>query len=140
MPSKSHLEVRPSQSYTQALAHLRAADSDITVRRKVAFLLNALLVPTSPEPPRQTSGASSAGGSAAVLHTSESQPRAPVHPNSHASMDSDPASTSTSALTREALEQRGLLDALVGALVSPLPHGPDGEQFGDADFEEKIVG
>ena len=55
-------------------------------------------------------------------------------------MDSNPASVSTSDLTREAFEQRGLLDALVNALVSPLPHGPDGEQSGDADFEEKIIG
>lgn len=55
-------------------------------------------------------------------------------------MMSDPTSVSTSDLTREALENRGILDALLNALVHPVPHGPDGETYGDADFEEKIIG
>ena len=119
-------------------ASLHSADSDITVRRKVAFLLNALLVPSSTPPPQ--AGPSAADSSAVTLHPTDSAPNAPVHPNSHASMAADPASASTSELTREALERRGLLDALVAALAHPVPHGPDGEQFGDADFEEKVVG
>ena len=120
-------------------------DSDITVRRKVAFLLNALLVPTSlPTRPSQYQASSTPNSStdnnSVILHPSESHPNEPVHPNSHSSMLSDPSSISTSDMTREALEQRGLLDALINALVHPVPHGPDGETYGDVDFEEKIVG
>lgn len=129
---------------------LRSAlqDSDISVRRKVAFLLNALLIPTTPEAPRQNPPNPQAAAAAAAndnrsvtLHPTESgqQTQDPVHPNSHASMAADPSSFSTSELTREALENRGLLQALLDALVSPVPHGADGEKLGDAEFEEKLV-
>lgn len=64
---------------------------------------------------------------------------APVHPNSHASMVSDPSSTITSPFAVKALEDRGLLRTLVRALVTPVPCGRDGESEGDADFEEKVV-
>ncbi|THH28769.1 hypothetical protein EUX98_g5422 [Antrodiella citrinella] len=97
-------------------------DSDITVRRKVAFLLNSLLIPSAP-----------------VIPSTESQQTNPVHANSHASMLSDPASFSTSELTQRALRERGLLSTLIQSLVSPLPYGPDGESEGDPDFEEKIM-
>ena len=55
-------------------------------------------------------------------------------------MVADPASSSTFGLVQQALEQDGLLSALVDALVSPIPHGADGEQEGDLDFEDKIIG
>ena len=103
-------------------------DSDITVRRKVAFLLNTLLI-------QDDSGLS---GTPSNLRTPDSS-AAPVHPNSHASMVSDPSSTVTSQLAVKALEDRGILQALFRALTSPVPYGPDGELDGDADFEEKIV-
>lgn len=54
-------------------------------------------------------------------------------------MLSDPSSTMTSQFTVEALEDRGLLRALVRALTAPVPYGQDGESEGDADFEEKII-
>ena len=54
-------------------------------------------------------------------------------------MVSDPTSTMTSQLAMKALEDRGLLRALVRALVAPVPHGQDGDSEGDADFEEKVV-
>ena len=39
-----------------------------------------------------------------------------------------------------ALEAYGVLHALVAAVVSPVPHGPDGEsEGGDPDFEEKVL-
>ncbi|KAI0354249.1 Fes1-domain-containing protein [Trametes cingulata] len=70
-------------------------------------------------------------------------PAQTVHPNSHASMVSDPSSISTSGPTVHALEHDGLLGTLVGALASPVPHGPNGEHGadgeGDADFEEKVL-
>ena len=187
-------------------------DSDISVRRKVAFLLNTLLVPTGTEEqehaqearaqesaqtlanvqqplqvPTSTQGAVAAATeptSSAQLATTPSQPpsqtqavtlhpsspalnpAAPstsqstsatvavalgtsgpalsppqtVHPNSHASMVSDPRSISTSRATADALENAGLLRTLVGALASPVPYGVDGEHVApDADFEEKVV-
>jgi hypothetical protein len=72
------------------------------------------------------------------LRTSGSSPT-PVHPNSHASMISDPSSTMTSQFAAEALEDRGLLRALVRTLTAPVPYGQDGESEGDADLEEKVV-
>ncbi|KAI0324503.1 Fes1-domain-containing protein [Cubamyces sp. BRFM 1775] len=187
-------------------------DSDISVRRKVAFLLNSLLVPTGTEEqehaqeaaraqelaqtpanvqqplqvPTSTQGVVAAAtvptsavqqaasapsqpssqAQAVTIHPSSSAlgPAAPptsepttaaaalgtsgpalsppqtVHPNSHASMVSDPRSISTSRATADALEQTGLLRTLVGALASPLPYGADGEHdTPDADFEEKVV-
>ena len=170
------------------------ADSDISVRRKVAFLLNSLLIPTAPPQVPQTSRqqqpaniqgplqvpastqavAAAASQSAAQPSSSfssststatstppstltavaavpsqdPSQPQptdAPVsqpqtvHPNSHASMVSDPSSFSTSPPTVQALEQNGLLSTLVSSLATPVPHGPNGESEGDADFEEKVL-
>lgn len=141
------------------------ADSDITVRRKAAFLLNALLVPesavastsnissasvpaatstTSAAPPQPAS--SSTSSSAVILHenaqTEDAAPApaaAPVHPNSHASMVADPSSFSTSPATLRAFEERGVLSALVSALADPVPFGPDGESEGDVDFEEQVL-
>lgn len=54
-------------------------------------------------------------------------------------MLADPSSISTSDLTLHALETQDLLPTLIDALVSPLPHGPDGESEGDLEFEEKIM-
>ncbi|TBU42702.1 nucleotide exchange factors-like protein [Dichomitus squalens] len=161
------------------------SDSDITVRRKVAFLLSTLLIPA--EPPAASSNAqqqpanvqqpsqipiSESGVAAAAsqpapqpqpqpqsqsqsvtLHPTESSsttqpnteisstppPPQAVHPNSHASMVADPSSYATSPRTAAALEQNGTVSTLVSALASPVPHGPDGEAEGDADFEEKVL-
>ncbi|OCH92567.1 nucleotide exchange factors-like protein [Obba rivulosa] len=118
---------------------LKAAleDSDISVRRKTAFLFNSLLAPSY--------GVDSAGEaqlSGPTLHseTTEQPAASPtVHPNSHASMLSDPSSFVTSPATAKAFEAHGIADAMISSLTSPTPHGPDGEQEGDADFEEKAI-
>lgn len=135
-------------------------DSDITVRRKTAFLLNAILIPSSPIrprpspttttlPPPSTTAAPSSTNTSVVLHptvhadnTSSTPPniQTEVHPNSHASMIADPSSASTSELTIDALENHGLLQALIDSLTSPVPHGPDGEAEGDPEFEDKVIG
>ncbi|PCH43151.1 nucleotide exchange factors-like protein [Wolfiporia cocos MD-104 SS10] len=121
-------------------------DSDITVRRKTAFLLNTLIVPTipvsqlqSPTPAPSQNASQTATG--ATLHTATGQPPAgePVHPNSHAAMQSNPEAFSTSPAALKALEAHGILQALVSSLTSPTPHGADGELEEDADFEEKIT-
>ncbi|KAI0744577.1 nucleotide exchange factors-like protein [Earliella scabrosa] len=170
-------------------------DSDITVRRKVAFLLNSLLIPTAPPqtasqsppappvniqqplqvptstaavvaasdqlqslsiqpssespvsapPSTSTAVALSSATSSDAQARSESQsapgvsPPQTVHPNSHASMVADPSSYSTSPTTARALEEKGILQTLISSLASPIPHGPNGETEGDADFEEKVL-
>ncbi|KAI0799606.1 nucleotide exchange factor Fes1-domain-containing protein [Irpex lacteus] len=135
-------------------------DSDISVRRKTAFLLNAILIPSAPVQPRpaptptstapapSTTAAPSSTSTSVVLHPTASAENAapsgpnvqtPVHPNSHASMLADPSSASTSELTIDALENHGLLQVLIDSLVSPVPHGPDGETEGDPEFEDKCL-
>jgi hypothetical protein len=89
------------------------------------FLINTLLTPTSLQRPADSN-----------IH---STPAAPVHPNSHASMLSDPSSSETSPATLIALREHGLLGALVSALTAPTPYGEDGESEGDANFEEIVV-
>lgn len=79
------------------------------------------------------------------LHTPNSSSNsAPVYPNSHASMLASPSFFSTSALTRKALEENGMLEALVESVVCPVPFGQDGEfgvgEEGDEEFEGKVVG
>ncbi|KAN0080125.1 Armadillo-type fold [Tylopilus felleus] len=110
-------------------------DSDISLRRKTAFLLNTLLIPTSNMDTLSTP---------ASVQTPSSTD-APIHPNSHASMLSDPASVATSPATMDALQRdtasdgSSLLDALISAVVEPVPFGADGENERDVEFQENVV-
>ncbi|KDQ55977.1 hypothetical protein JAAARDRAFT_36768 [Jaapia argillacea MUCL 33604] len=134
-------------------------DSDIQVRRKAVFLLGSLLLPSSDsglaggrvEPVYNPSAQSTS--TALTLHeptpppTLQQQNSGPIHPNSHATMLSDPSSTDTASLTLRALQESGeggesLLDVLIRTLVQPTPYGMDGEDGleGDEEFEEKVVG
>lgn len=100
------------------------SDSDIGVRRKVIFMLNALLIPTS------------------ILTEEQSAENVGqvVHPNSHESHLSSPSSVNTSESTVAALESRGILEVIVDALVEPLPHGPDGENMEeDVELVERVI-
>ena len=123
---------------------LPMTDSDISVRRKTAFLLNSLIIPTThiprPTPPPPTAPTPSTGSNSTsvTIHPSDARPET-VHPNSHASMQADPASTSTSPAALKALEEHGILQSLVSAVTTPVPYGPDGEGEGDADFDEKVI-
>ena len=114
------------------------ADSNISVRRKTAFLLNSLIIPTTHIPPTSAASSAETNSTGLALHSSDARPEQ-VHPNSHASMLSDPSSISTSPATLKALEEHGILQSLVSAVTAPVPHGPDGEREGDADFDEKVV-
>jgi hypothetical protein len=109
------------------------SDSDIAVRRKAAFLLNNLLIPSSPAATTRAPGTRIRGGPA--------QPEAIVHPNSHASMVADPTSTDTAPETLRAVRAHGLLPAIVRELTEPTPYGPDGDEGDgcDADLEEKLM-
>ncbi|KAI0252250.1 nucleotide exchange factors-like protein [Lactifluus subvellereus] len=102
------------------------SDSDISVRRKTAFLLNSLLVPSA---------------AAAVAPAADADAGATVHPNSHASMVADPASADTAPATLRALRAHGLLTALVRELTTPTPCGADGDEGEncDADLAEKLT-
>jgi hsp70-interacting protein len=72
------------------------------------------------------------------IHTPAS-PSALVHDNSHASMLRDPSYISTSGVTVKALEEGGLLKALFAAIISPVPHGKDGDSYGDAELEKSVI-
>ncbi|GLB44506.1 putative nucleotide exchange factor Fes1 [Lyophyllum shimeji] len=108
-------------------------DPEITVRRKAIFLLNTLLLPSTPMPP------SSSSALADNLHTPDSQQQ-PVHDNSHAAYIHDPSRADTSPPTRRALREKGVLAAVVSALTTPVPSGEDGDVVEvDATFEETCV-
>lgn len=111
---------------------LRSAleDPDITVRRKVVFLLNALLVPNG-SAERDENNCRLQG------EALPSNSNAPVYPNSHSSMTTE--STFTSGITSKALQKHGAIDVVLKTLVNPVPHGLDGDQEGDIDYEEKAV-
>ncbi|KAG2344621.1 hypothetical protein BDR05DRAFT_170007 [Suillus weaverae] len=102
--------------------------------QKTTFLLNTHLLPSSSQVNLQPN---------MTLPTSETAPPT-IHANSHASMLSDPSSVSTSALTLAAIQEEGeeggsLLDALISALVEPVPFGVDGEIEKDEEFQESVV-
>lgn len=118
-------------------------------------MLNTLLLPTHPPttsgpaapflaiqdgplPSSPATGTSSTSTSAALHVPTEASPNV-VHPNSHASMLSDPSSTSTSPLVLKAMREEGVLESVLDALVTPVPFGVDGEVEEDVDFEEKCV-
>ncbi|KAF8498162.1 Fes1-domain-containing protein [Russula emetica] len=109
------------------------SDSDIAVRRKAAFLLNSLLIPSVPVAATRAPGTRIQGGPA--------QSGATVHPNSHASMLADPTSTDTAPETLRAVRAHGLLPVIVRELTEPTPYGPDGDEGDgcDADLEEKLM-
>ncbi|KAG2344618.1 hypothetical protein BDR05DRAFT_999005 [Suillus weaverae] len=91
--------------------------------RKTISLLNTLLLPSFPSKPR---------------HPQSMQiPMLPC---------SDPSSVSTSARTLAAIqdctegeEGGSLLDALISALIKPVPIGVDGEMEKDDEFQENVV-
>jgi len=103
-------------------------DSDISVRRKVVFLIGTLLIPSDTE----------IGENGPNMNTETSASNI-VHSNSHDAMLKDPSSISTSRITLEALENQGLLQSLLTGLITPVPYGKDGECDGDVDFEEKAL-
>lgn len=127
-------------------------DPDITIRRKVVFMLNSLLIPlissdrkpagllTSSSSTQLTIHPSSQATSATAIHT-PSATSAPIHPNSHASLLSDPNSASTSRVTAAALLRYGVLSKVASELAHPTPAGEDGDthQDGDPMFQESAV-
>ncbi|KAG7092122.1 hypothetical protein E1B28_008496 [Marasmius oreades] len=109
-------------------------DPDISVRRKVAFLLSTLLTPTE----------SKFAGSEHNLHTPNTQEQRtpePVHPNSHAVHLTNPDRKATSPIAIKALEKYGIVSTVIEGLISPVPRGEDGDiEEADVNFEEKGVG
>ena len=109
------------------------SDSDIAVRRKAAFLLNSLLIPSAPAATTRAPGTRVQGGPAQSGET--------VHPNSHASMVADPTSVDTAPETVRAVRAHGMLPVIVRELTEPTPYGPDGDEGDgcDVDLEEKLM-
>ncbi|KAF9254977.1 nucleotide exchange factors-like protein [Marasmius fiardii PR-910] len=111
-------------------------DPDISVRRKVAFLISTLLTPAEFKP---TSSEQSQN-----LHTPDTQEQRnpePVHPNSHAVHLTNPDRVATSPITLKAIEKHGIVSTVIDGLTNPVPYGEDGDiEEPDVDFEEKSVG
>ena len=122
-------------------------DSDITIRRKIAFLINALLLPTAPaasssaapniSPPGPTIHSDplpSTAPSTVIAPHSESEPLSSATP---LSPGLDPMSTSLLAL--EALRSHRIIPVLISSLTIPLPHGPNADEDVDVDYAEKAA-
>ncbi|KAK2460397.1 hypothetical protein APHAL10511_007562 [Amanita phalloides] len=125
-------------------------DPDVSVRRKTISLLGALLAPnysviTQNVPPNVHGPESllASDHSVSAVETEEGVSHAnaqPIHANSHAAHLANPQRTSTSPQTLRAFQKHGILDAVISALVHPVPCGEDGDQEGpDPDVEEKGV-
>ncbi|KAF8900179.1 armadillo-type protein [Gymnopilus junonius] len=137
-------------------------DPSISVRRKSVFLLSALLIPNEPSPTtsvpvdilRITDSPSSGELSTATAVTSaptstniltpDQRPTPSsgelIYANSHSAQLKDPSRSNTSPLALQALQEHGILDAVISTITIPLPHGDDGENTeADDDFEEKAI-
>ncbi|GJJ07717.1 hypothetical protein Clacol_001922 [Clathrus columnatus] len=122
-------------------------DPDITIRRKIAFLLTSLLrpdefldssnLPTTPPPP------SAAGLTIRVVDSSPNAVTAvnPVEEFTHGvpSYDIKSLPTSTSAATVTALRKHQIIPTLIQSLASPVPFGPNADQYFDEDYAEKAA-
>jgi len=106
---------------------LRAAltDPSLAVRRKTAFMLSTLLLPS--QLPSESSEAPAAT-------TSQGQ-------QTHFLNDPvpDPHSTDTIPATLAAFKSTPLLQTLLNELDNPTPHGPNGDGDLDPDLQEKMV-
>lgn len=99
-------------------------DSAVAIRRRVSFMINFLLLPTMGATSNQHGNQNGP-----ALHTPTSEPSqtsqspAPVtHPNSHASIVSDPSSANTSTVTLKAMREKNVLGSVIAALVDSQVH------------------
>jgi len=116
-------------------------DSSIQVRRKTAFLLNTLL---TQDVPALSDVASTTEPNAASTNSTTSQISLSTSTTAHSSAfssDTSLSSATTDGETRASFSRHGITNALLSALVDPVPHGVDGDEGvdGDPDFEEKGV-
>ncbi|TEB33739.1 Fes1-domain-containing protein [Coprinellus micaceus] len=122
-------------------------DPNIGVRRKSQPIQHQPPLMLAPAPPGSTGTPNIALHPTAnepetqQIHTPDTQAASdPVHDNSHAAHLRDASRAQTSAITQDALEKYGILDSVVSSLVSPLPHGVDGENTeADHDYDEKVL-
>jgi len=97
-------------------------DSSIIVRRKVAFLLLTLILQDGPS--------HSAADSVPASSNVQSHLPAPLP---------DDVESNTNGLASSSIANAGILKDLLRSIVTPLPHGPDGDTETDVDLEEKSV-
>jgi hypothetical protein len=135
-------------------------DPVISVRRKAIFLLSNLIIPaspttTGPAPPNAPLIQDNTDAlSQSILEANPANPNIllhdqrpatapssdPIHANSHAAYLHNPSRSDTSTLTLAAFRSHSVLDAIISAVISPLPYGEDGENTeADIDFEEKAI-
>jgi len=114
-------------------------DSSIQVRRKTVFLLNTLLVQ---DVPTQSDVSSTTEPNVASTNSTTSRAALSTSTTIPASSHDMPLSnTTTNGETRASFNRHGITNALLSALVDPVPHGVDGDEGldGDPEFEEKGV-
>ena len=120
---------------------LSVADSSVTIRRKISFLINSLLLPsmdTISKPLLAIKDGPTLHGSvssdAPISPSPQSSPKpAPVvHPNSHASIVFDPSSANTSPMALKAMREHSVMESVLSALV-------DGKFEVDNQVQENCV-
>lgn len=98
-------------------------DSSMVVRRKTAFLILTLLLQDGP--------------------SSTTPPPVQLPPSVHTNLPApvpEIGETLTNGLTSRALSSSGIITKLLTSLITPVPHGPDGDVGEpDQDLEEKSV-
>lgn len=98
-------------------------DSSIVVRRKVVFLLSALIL---------QDGKSGPEDEGIALPPS-------IHTNLAAAVPSE-TETNTNGAASRAISSSGTITSLLNSLITPVPYGPDGSDVeSDVDYEEKAV-
>lgn len=110
-------------------------DADITIRRKIVFMLNVLLLP---DEDLATLPASTSAGPNIRLADS-SKPTTDEGSSTHPSYDAQSLPTATSAATVSALRKHQVITTLIHSLVSPVPFGPNADQHFDEDYAEKAA-
>lgn len=110
-------------------------DADVTIRRKIVFMLNVLLLPdehlvTLPAP-------NSAGPN--IRLADSSKPAVGEGSSIQPSYDAKSLPTATSAATVSALRKHQVITTLIYSLVSPVPFGPNADQHFDEDYAEKAA-
>lgn len=108
---------------TTTIVESSSEDSSIAVRRKVAFLLTALILQDDNSDPEDE----------------KIQLPPSIHANLPAPVPSE-AETSTNGRTSKAILSSGILISLLKSIKTPVPHGPDGSEIeADLDYEEKGI-
>lgn len=117
--------------------HSNDSDSDITIRRKIAFLINTLLLPTAPA--ESSLAAPNVSPSGPTIHSTAIASRTESSSPAISALPPGVDATSTSPLALEASRTHRIISFLIDSLTTPIPHGPDADEELDIDYAEKAT-